>query len=50
MPLLPNLADIERALSEGDIEGAIELVFEWNPDLSRDEAVDIIEAIERRET
>lgn len=37
---------IQTALSVGDFEGAIETVFEGHQELTRNEAVDLVEAVE----
>ena len=38
---------IEHLLEDGDDESAIETVFEWFPQLTRDQAVDIVLDVER---
>jgi hypothetical protein len=44
--------DVLRCLKDGDLEGAVETVFHFHPlgkiSLTRDEAVDVVEEIERR--
>lgn len=43
---LPNdtIKKVQKAESDGDYEGAVESVFEFAPHITRDDAVDTVEA------